>query len=90
MDKRYCKNCAHYHQHYALNKRKIFRVYCGHCMQHRVRQKLPDAIACDDFVPTLPDEDALLQKNILVRSYCNIYNLELLPTIEYAEKTKQR
>lgn len=31
MEEKQCKNCAHYYQHYAMDERRIFRVFCGHC-----------------------------------------------------------
>ena len=51
MTERYCKECQYYQQHYTLDRHRIFRVYCGHCTLFRPRRKLPDANACENFVP---------------------------------------
>ena len=85
MEKNYCRDCVHFHQHYALNERKIFRVYCGHCMQHKARRKRPDTVACDDFAPAPPDEDAFATKEYLSKELLQyLLHLELLPQIEDA------
>ena len=85
MNNKLCKNCAHFHQHYALDRQKIFRVHYGHCMQHRVRKKQPDSIACDRFVPALPDEHAFATKEYLSKELLRyLFSLELLPQIEDA------
>ena len=82
MNEQCCKKCGHYHQHYALNQRKIFRVYCGHCMLYGKRKKLPDSAACDAFVPKLPDETAFANKEYLSKELLQyVLNLELLPQI---------
>jgi len=83
MERKFCKNCAHFCQHYALDERKIFRVYCGHCKQHRARKKRPDAIACDNFVLAAPDENAFATKEYLSKALLQyLLHLELLPKIE--------
>ena len=83
MEEKYCKNCAHYHQHYALDERKIFRVYCGHCMFGRARHKKPDTAACENFTFAPPDEDAFASKEYLSKELLQyLLHLELLPKIE--------
>ena len=85
MDKMFCKDCAHYHQHYAFDQRKIFRVYCGHCTLEKVRKKQPHTIACDSFVPAPPDENAFASKEYLSKELLQyLLHLELLPPIEDA------
>lgn len=87
MEKKYCKDCAHYHQHYALDNRKIFRVYCGHCTFRKVRRKRPDAIACDGFTFASPDEDAFATKEYLSKELLQyLLRLDLLPQIEETAK----
>ena len=86
MEHKYCRDCEHFHQHYVLNKRKIFRVYCGHCTLRSVRKKQPDMIACDNFVAAPPDETAFATKEYLSKELLQyLLNLELLPQIEDAE-----
>ena len=86
MKKNYCKDCAHFHQHYALDNRKIFRVYCGHCTLKSVRKKRPDAVACSSFVIAPPDEDAFATKEYLSKELIQyMLSLELLPEIERGE-----
>ena len=88
MEKKYCKDCAHFHQHYAFNKRKIFRIYCGHCALGRVKKQRPDAIACEGFTMAPPDEDAFVSKEYLSKELLQyVLRLELLPQIE--DVTKQ-
>ncbi len=87
MENNYCKNCAHFHQHYALDQRKIFRVYCGHCTLEKVRKKQPYTIACDGFMPAPSDEDAFASKEYLSKELLQyLLSLELLPRIEDAPK----
>jgi len=31
MTERHCAECCYYLRHYTFDKKKIFRVYCGHC-----------------------------------------------------------
>ena len=87
MEKKLCKNCAHFRQHYALDERKIFRVFCGHCMLHPPKTKKPDTAACDGFVPGPPDENAFATKEYLSKELPQyLLHLELLPKIEDAAK----
>lgn len=89
MDKKICKNCVHFRQHYALDQQKIFRVYCGHCALQRVRKRQPDAIACESFSYAPPDENAFAAKEYLSKELLqNLFSLELLPKIEDAAETK--
>lgn len=82
MEKKICKNCAHYCQHYGLNQRKLYRVYCGHCMLPKTKNKRPDAAACKDFVPGEPGESAFADKEFLSKALLQyLLNLELLPEI---------
>jgi len=83
METQFCRSCAHYHQHYALDKERIFRVYCGHCTLAKVKRKRPDTVACEFFVPALPDESAFASKEYLSKTLLQyLLNLEILPTIE--------
>jgi len=85
MEKLLCKNCAHFYQHYALDKRKIFRIYCGHCALKYPKSKKPDAPACDSFMPGLPDESAFATKEYLSKELLQyLLSLELLPSLEDA------
>ena len=77
-----CKNCSHYHQHYALDKRKIFRVFCGHCTLGRARHRKPYAPACEHFLYAPPDEFAFANKEYLSKELLQyLLNLPLLPNI---------
>ena len=86
MCERQCKECQYYLRHYTLDKRKIFRVYCGHCTFSRVRRKLPDTKACENFIPGPPQEDAFASKEYLSKELLQyVLSLELLPEIEGGE-----
>lgn len=83
MSEQKCKNCQYYRQHYTFDKRKIFRVYCGHCTISTRKQKKPDTKACDSFTPGLPPEDAFATKEYLSKELLQyLLSLELLPKIE--------
>lgn len=85
MEKILCKNCAHFHQHYTLTTGKLLRVYCGHCTLTYPKSKKPDALACDQYAPASPDEDAFATKEYLSKELLQyLLNLELLPKIEDA------
>ena len=82
MNNNKCKSCAHYHQHYALNHRRIFRVYCGLCTFSRAKKKLPDSNACANFVMVEPDEFAFATKEYLSKELLQyVLHLDLLPEI---------
>ena len=83
MEKKTCKECIHFHQHYAIGRQKIFQVYCGHCTQGRARKKKPDCAACEYFVQTQPKEDAFVTKEYLSKELLQHFlRLELFPPIE--------
>lgn len=85
MDKHYCGNCVYYCQHYSLDKRKIYRLFCGHCKRHVGRRKLPDTVACEHFSFASADEDAFATKEYLSKELLQyLLHLELLPPIETA------
>ena len=87
MSTKYCKDCAHFHQHYSFAQKKIFRVYCGHCTQGRIKKKAPDTIACDDFVVASSDTEVFATKEYLSKELLQyILRLELLPQITDAQK----
>ncbi len=86
MDGLHCCDCRHYLQHYALNSKKIFRVYCGHCTLNRARRKNPDAKACESFIQAASGEDAFVSKEYLSKELLRyVLSLELLPEIEDRE-----
>ena len=83
MEQHQCKECQYFLQHYTLNKRKIFRICCGHCTLDRIRRKLPDARACAQFAAGLAQEDAFVSKEYLSKELLSyMLHLELLPNIE--------
>ena len=83
MEKQYCKNCQYYRQHYAFDRRRIFRVYCGHCTICARKKKLPDTAACAQFIPAPPEVNAFATKEYLSKELLQyVLQLELLPEIE--------
>lgn len=83
MEKYLCKNCKNYHQHYALNSRRLFRVNCGHCVLHITKKKKPDTAACEEFALGQPDENAFVGKEYLSKELLRyVLQLEILPEIE--------
>lgn len=86
--KELCQNCMHYRQHYSLDDKGLFQVYCGHCVLRVKAKKRPDAIACEKFVHALQKENAFVSKEYLGKALLNyMMGLELLPSIE--EKDEQ-
>ena len=86
MQENQCKDCENYLQHYALNKRKLYRVYCGHCTCFPAKRKRPDAAACELFHPGTPDTDAFASKEYLSKELLQyLLQLELLPPIHNQE-----
>lgn len=83
MNENQCKYCQYYLQHLALNKRRLFRVCCGHCTFGKSKRKQPDAKACENFTPGEPPEDAFASKEYLSKELLQyVLSLELLPEIE--------
>ena len=91
MNVNICRQCKYYRQHYTLDDRRIFRVYCGHCIFSRAKRKLPDAKACENFIEGMADEAAFAQKEYLSKELLQyLLHLELLPPIEdRTEETRQ-
>ena len=86
MQEHMCGSCAYFQQHYSLDEKKIFRVYCGHCKFERVRRKTPDSPACENFAPGEPDENAFVNQEYLSKQLLQyMMNLELLPEIRDEE-----
>ena len=83
MEKNFCRNCAHFHQHYGLDGKKLFRIFCGHCTaDSRIRKRQPDNLACDHFVPAPPSETSFVTKEYLSKALLEyMLQLDLLPAI---------
>lgn len=83
MAEKQCRECKYYLQHYTLDKRRIFRVHCGHCTFGRPKRKLPDAKVCENFVSGHAKEEAFVSKEYLSKELLQyVLSLELLPEIE--------
>lgn len=80
-----CSACQYFLQHYCLDKRKLFRISCGHCVFSRAKTKSPDNKACQNFVPGVADTDAFVSKEYLSKELLRyVFQLSLLPEIEDA------
>ena len=87
MEEQHCSDCQYNLQHYALGRKKIFRVYCGHCTFNRAKQKHPDTKACKDFVVGISREEAFASKEYLSKELLRyVLSLELLPEIKDRER----
>ena len=83
MEQHTCKDCAFYYQHYTLDKRRIFRVHCGHCTRLRAKKRVPDAKACALFELGTSREEAFASKEYLSKELLQyVLGLELLPEID--------
>ncbi|MBQ8833884.1 MAG: hypothetical protein IJ001_03045 [Oscillospiraceae bacterium] len=77
-----CKDCRYFLQHYTLNERQLFRVYCGHCTYGRIKRKHPDTRACEHFVQGVDDREAFVDREFLSKALLQYaLELELLPEI---------
>ena len=82
MDNATCQNCKYYFQHYSLNERKIYRLFCGHCYKHPRKNRKPTAAVCDFYEPGQPAEDRFATKEYLSKALLQrVLELELLPEI---------
>ena len=85
MNKKTCKTCAHFHQHYSLKDGRITRVFCGHCIYPKVKTKRPFSTACENYTYGPADEDAFASKKFLTKEMIrHLYEMEFLPQIENA------
>ena len=83
MEEKQCSTCLYYRQHYAMDKRRIFRVHCGHCTYPKAKRKKPDAKCCEHYEQAEADEAAFVTKEYLSKELlAYVLGLELLPTIE--------
>ena len=83
MDEKTCRNCHYFRQHYTLDKRKIFQVYCGHCTFARAKRKRPDVKACENFIAGSPQADGFATIEFLSKELLEyLLRLELLPEID--------
>ena len=85
MDEKFCKSCVHYIQHYGLNKRRLYRLNCGHCTFPKIRNRRPYTVACAYYMPGEADEAAFASKEYLSKELLQyLLHLELLPEIQEA------
>ena len=88
LDKKCCKDCKHFSQHYALDSRQIFRIHCGHCKIYPPKSKKPNAAACESFVPGTPPEEAFVSREYLSKQLLQyMLQLDLLPEITPADES---
>ena len=83
MSEKKCHDCQYFLQHYCLDKRRLFRISCGHCVFSRAKTKSPDNNACENFVPGVEDTDAFVSKEYLSKELLRyVFQLPLLPEID--------
>ena len=86
MNETLCKNCQYYLQHYALNRRTLYEVYCGHCTFPRAKHRKPDMKACEHFLPGPGQEEAFVSKEYLSKELLRyMLSLDILPEIKKDE-----
>ncbi len=80
MDNSLCKDCKHYMQHYGLDGKGFFPLYCGHCTHLRVVHRRPDQKGCKNFISGENREKAFASKEYLTKALLDwIATLPLLP-----------
>ncbi len=87
MEKKHCKTCAYFKQHYGLDDKKLFALYCGHCTKAKAhalsKGRKPDAPACDLYVPGTPDTSRFVDKEYLSKKLLEyVLELPLLPNLD--------
>lgn len=87
MEEIHCNSCAYYRQHYSLDGKKIFRIYCGHCtlrLKNSLRRnKKPDAPICEAYIPCSANTEAFVSQEYLSKALLDyVLSLPLLPKIE--------
>ena len=82
--KKVCRSCIHYRQHYILDSQRCSRVCCGHCVYPRIKHRSPENRACDYFkqcssedLPNRAETIDFLTKEVLQR----ILDMPLPPEI---------
>ena len=87
MSNEECRGCMHYRQHYTMDKRRIFRVCCGHCTMGKAKRKRPDAKICEHYISAPVQEEAFVSKEYLSKELLKyILEMELLPKIQQDER----
>ena len=90
MNIQLCKECQHFLQHYSIDDKKVFQVYCGHCVLHFQRKKRPDDKVCEDFLPKTGKEEAFVSREYLSKALLNyVLQLELLQELLEDSKYSQ-
>ena len=88
MENKTCSQCKFYMQHYTLNERKIFRVFCGHCTKRKRKGTWQGKPACEMFEEGISQEDAFPRKEYLSKFLLEyMAKLELLPEIYENEQS---
>lgn len=83
MEQVTCETCVYFRQHYALERRKIFQVCCGHCTFARPVKKTPDKKACIHYKQGQKNEDSFPSKEYLSKELLQyMMKLDLLPEIQ--------
>ena len=90
MDIKLCKECQHFRQHYGIDQKKVFQVYCGHCVLHIRKKKRPDDKVCEEFLPRTEKVEAFVSKEYSSKALLDyMLQLELLPEILECNKDSQ-
>ena len=84
MEKKTCKECDRYIQHYAFLDGRFRPVFCGHCPAHKTKKVKPYTEACDGFIPGRPMEEQLVTKEYLTKKM-----LEYFMKMELWEESAQ-
>ena len=87
MEKNRCKTCAFFKQHYGLDDKKLYVLYCGHCTKAKAhaltKGRKPDAPACALYIPGEKDTSRFVDREFLSKALlAYVLALPLLPEIE--------
>lgn len=78
METNHCSDCQHFIQHYGFFEGAFRKVYCGHCIQPKLRSRKPDSNICQLYLPKAADGDVPVKKYYLTEKLLNyVLSLEI-------------
>lgn len=79
MEQQRCGQCQYYIPHYILTEEgKLVRIYCGHCVNGRPKNKKPNRKSCEEFREGT-NEPYVTKQYLRIALLKKILEMELLP-----------
>ena len=88
MEKKLCKDCKCFYQHYGLGEKGFIRLHCGHCCFDKLKDKKSEQKACVHFVQGEDHENSFVRRDYLTKTLLEqVFKMDLFPEIcQEAEK----